>query len=135
MSTLEQSSGFAASLAAYDRAAYLERLDRAAQQRREALGRFALEAWPDMPLERYALGQEGSDETFCYWMEFRTPDLGSIRGGTAAKHLIYKRRGVAGWHYDAAYANEVGDVKALRALLTSLRNVEAVFDAYRVTPS
>jgi GTP diphosphokinase / guanosine-3',5'-bis(diphosphate) 3'-diphosphatase len=33
------------------------------------------------------------------------------------------------------YTAEIGDVKSLRALLTSLRNVEAVFDAYRVTPS
>ncbi len=33
------------------------------------------------------------------------------------------------------YVAEVGDVKLLRALLTSLRNVDAVFDAYRVTPS
>jgi hypothetical protein len=29
----------------------------------------------------------------------------------------------------------VGDIKALRALLGSLRNLESVFDAYRVTPS
>jgi guanosine-3',5'-bis(diphosphate) 3'-pyrophosphohydrolase len=33
------------------------------------------------------------------------------------------------------YTAEVGDVKALRALLNSLRNIESVFDAYRVTPS
>jgi guanosine-3',5'-bis(diphosphate) 3'-pyrophosphohydrolase len=33
------------------------------------------------------------------------------------------------------YTAEVPDVKSLRTLLTSLRNVEAVFDAYRVTPS
>jgi GTP diphosphokinase / guanosine-3',5'-bis(diphosphate) 3'-diphosphatase len=33
------------------------------------------------------------------------------------------------------YVAEVGEVKALRALLTALRNVEGVFDAYRVTPS
>jgi GTP pyrophosphokinase len=33
------------------------------------------------------------------------------------------------------YTAEVGDVKALRGLLTALRNVDAVFDAYRVTPS
>jgi GTP diphosphokinase / guanosine-3',5'-bis(diphosphate) 3'-diphosphatase len=33
------------------------------------------------------------------------------------------------------YAVEVGDVKALRSLLNSLRNIEAVFDAYRMTPS
>jgi guanosine-3',5'-bis(diphosphate) 3'-pyrophosphohydrolase len=33
------------------------------------------------------------------------------------------------------YTVEVGDVKGLRTLLTSLRNLDAVFDAYRVTPS
>jgi guanosine-3',5'-bis(diphosphate) 3'-pyrophosphohydrolase len=33
------------------------------------------------------------------------------------------------------YTVEVGDVKGLRTLLTSLRNLEAVFDAYRMTPS
>ncbi len=33
------------------------------------------------------------------------------------------------------YVAEVGDVKSLRSLLTALRNVDAVFDAYRVTPS
>ena len=33
------------------------------------------------------------------------------------------------------YTAEVGDVKNLRSLLIVLRNLEAVFDAYRVTPS
>jgi GTP diphosphokinase / guanosine-3',5'-bis(diphosphate) 3'-diphosphatase len=33
------------------------------------------------------------------------------------------------------YTAEVGDVNALRSLLNSLRNIDAVFDAYRVTPS
>jgi GTP pyrophosphokinase len=33
------------------------------------------------------------------------------------------------------YTAEVGDVKNLRRLLTALRNLDAVFDAYRVTPS
>jgi GTP diphosphokinase / guanosine-3',5'-bis(diphosphate) 3'-diphosphatase len=33
------------------------------------------------------------------------------------------------------YTAEVGDIRSLRGLLTALRNVEAVFDAYRVTPS
>ena len=32
------------------------------------------------------------------------------------------------------YTVEVGDVKELRSLLSALRNVDAVFDAYRVTP-
>ena len=33
------------------------------------------------------------------------------------------------------YVAEVGDVKELRGLLNALRNVESVFDAFRVTPS
>src|SRR5262249_14315250 len=33
------------------------------------------------------------------------------------------------------YTAEIGDVKELRSLLSALRHVEAVFDAYRVTPS
>ncbi|HEU4451338.1 MAG TPA: bifunctional (p)ppGpp synthetase/guanosine-3',5'-bis(diphosphate) 3'-pyrophosphohydrolase [Gaiellaceae bacterium] len=33
------------------------------------------------------------------------------------------------------YVAEVGDIKALRALLTALRNIESVFDAFRVTPN
>jgi len=32
------------------------------------------------------------------------------------------------------YTAEIGDTGSLRALLTALRNIEAVFDAYRVTP-
>jgi len=33
------------------------------------------------------------------------------------------------------YVAEVGDIKSLRSLLSALRNVDAVFDAFRVTPS
>jgi GTP pyrophosphokinase len=33
------------------------------------------------------------------------------------------------------YTAELGDVKALKTLLNALRNVDAVFDVYRVTPS
>jgi GTP pyrophosphokinase len=33
------------------------------------------------------------------------------------------------------YTVEVGDIQSLRSLLNALRSVDAVFDAYRVTPS
>ena len=33
------------------------------------------------------------------------------------------------------YVADVGDINALRGHLNTLRNVESVFDAYRVTPS
>ena len=33
------------------------------------------------------------------------------------------------------YTAELGDVKDLRSLLTALRNLDAVFDAYRMVPT
>jgi GTP pyrophosphokinase len=33
------------------------------------------------------------------------------------------------------YTAELGDVKSLRGLLNALRNIDTVFDAYRVTPN
>jgi GTP pyrophosphokinase len=33
------------------------------------------------------------------------------------------------------YTVEVGDTKTLRSLISALKNIDAVFDAYRVTPN
>ena len=59
-----------------------------------------------MSLERYALGQENSEDTFCRWMEFRTQHLGSMRGGSARKLLIYKHKDRPGWYFDPEYGDE-----------------------------
>lgn len=37
-------------------------------ERKEVTDRFPLAQWPTMPWERYALGQDTSDDTFCQWM-------------------------------------------------------------------
>lgn len=68
-----------------------------------------------MPLERYALGQGKPRETFCWWMEFGTPALGSIRGGNAQKHLIYKRKEDLGWYHSDKYRDEVEAWEKVRA--------------------
>lgn len=73
--------------------------DEAEHQRSLVIERFPLGEWPDMPLERYALGQGSSKEdTFCWWMEFGTKSLGSIKGGSSNKHLIFRRRDGA-WRF------------------------------------
>jgi hypothetical protein len=92
----------AEALARYDRAALAPRLERAAEQRFLVLERFPREAWPSLPLEQYALGVEGSEETFCNLLERRTPDLGSIRGGTAHKLLVFKRKS-GDWYFKPDY--------------------------------
>jgi 5-methylcytosine-specific restriction protein B len=93
-------------LAAYDKGTAGEQIERAKQQRKEALDRFPLDAWPNMPLERYAVGQEDSTETFCYWMEWGTTDVGSIRGGSSRKLIIYKKKNEPGWYFPVQYTDE-----------------------------
>ena len=106
---------FAAAVAAYDRGTDRDAVTEAEGERAALTQRFPLGQWPMMPLERYALGQADVEDTFCHWMEFRTPRLGSIRGGSSRKLLIYKHRDEPGWYFDPQYANEQAAWVALRA--------------------
>lgn len=70
-----------------------ERAAAAEDERKRVLSQFPLEDWKTLPLERYALGQPapaGSEPTYCRLLEFLTPNLGSIKGGSAAKHIMYR---------------------------------------------
>ncbi|WP_367319704.1 AAA family ATPase [Streptomyces sp. HUAS ZL42] len=76
----------------FDRKAVAEVELTAENERKQVLELFPLEEWAKLPLERYALGQAapaGSGPTYCRLLEFLTPNLGSIRGGSAAKHIMY----------------------------------------------
>lgn len=52
------------------------------------LAAFPLETLSEMPLDKYT-NLNGSD-SFCYWVESRTQELGSVWGGSAYKFGIYK---------------------------------------------
>lgn len=82
---------------------------RAAAASREAEGvrrDFPPEGWPTMPLQRYALGVPDYKSTYCYRLEYGTPELGSIAGGNARKHIIYYRRDHQDWYHDPAFNDE-----------------------------
>ncbi|MGW0537004.1 McrB family protein [Streptomyces sp. NPDC003032] len=88
-------SGFAERVARFDREAARQRADRAEDERRQVMEDFPLAGWPELPLERYALGPAGyggRQYSFCRLMEYATNALGSIRGGSAAKHIVYQHR-------------------------------------------
>ncbi|WP_331449196.1 AAA family ATPase [Streptomyces prasinus] len=81
--------------AAFDRDTVAEDEALAGMERKQVLVRFPLEEWPTLPLERYALGvdaprTDGAGMGYCRLMEFGVPHLGSIRGGSAAKHIMYR---------------------------------------------
>ena len=75
-------------------------------QRAEILKRFPLDKWPEMTLEDYALGQPEVEHTYCYWLEYKSQWVGSIRGGSARKLIIYKRKDREGWYFPNLFANE-----------------------------
>ncbi len=104
-----------AALASFDRSTVRAFLEKAEAQRTEALRRFPLEGWPEMTLEQYAIGHEKGKDSFCYWMEWGTPNLGSISGGSAAKLIVYKRKTEPGWFFPSGFANEQEAWQAVRA--------------------
>lgn len=85
-------------LASWDRERVRPTVEAAERERQEVLSRFPTSDWPGLPLDRYALGV-GDRDTFCWWMEFGSPNMGSIRGGSAKKHLIYRRSDDTGWYH------------------------------------
>lgn len=54
----------------------------------EFLKRFPLESLREMSLEQYSNLKR--EDSFCYWLEFPTKVLGSIKGGSALKFGIYQ---------------------------------------------
>jgi hypothetical protein len=70
--------------------------------REEFVRRFPKEGLRDLTLEQYALGHEGTRDSFCYWLERETRYLGSILGGSAAKFGVYY--GSDGeWHWNTRF--------------------------------
>src|SRR5689334_19227015 len=89
----------------YDGTQFRDYLATAERERTEMLKRFPLDGWPHMTLEDYALGQNSAD-VYSRWLEFGTPHLGSIKGGSAIKHLIYKKKDGLGWRFSNIFADE-----------------------------
>jgi 5-methylcytosine-specific restriction protein B len=100
-------------VANWDRSKDQAIVEAADQQRAQIVGLFPIETWPDLPLERYALGTE-VDESFCKLMEFRSHALGGIGGGSALKHMIY-RKSDGSWYHRPEYGNVEEAWAAVRA--------------------
>ena len=71
-------------------------LQHAREERDRVVERFPVERWPALALEDYALGCDTATAPYCQELEYRTPNLGSIKGGSARKHVIY-RQGTGEW--------------------------------------
>jgi 5-methylcytosine-specific restriction protein B len=83
-------------------------------QRSAFLNRFPLESWPGLTLDDYALNSPDYRNSYSYFLEWGTPDLGSISGGSAHKHVIFKRNN-GEWAYPSGYGNVESAWEALKA--------------------
>ena len=99
----------------FDRSAVAPLVAAAEQQRQEVVRRFPREEWPTMAIERYAVGLSGHRDTFCRLLEFQTPDLGSIKGGSSRKLIIYKHKDKPGWYFPNDFTDERAAWEAVRA--------------------
>lgn len=88
------------------------------QLREEFVQRFPKDQLMDLTLEQYALGLENSRDSFCYWLEFKTRDLGSIRGGSAAKFGVW--RSGEEWRWNKIYQSPEDALFHIKKGLTML---------------
>ena len=101
-----QRLGLQAAAEEWDRGAVADKLTKAAEERATLVERFPADQWPNVPLERYALGLGTEPEGFSYILEFGTPSAGSIKGGSAKKHLVYMKADSSGWYFQKEYGSE-----------------------------
>lgn len=82
-----------------------EYVRKAKELHREFLLKFPLERLHEMELEEYALGLQPQG-SFSWWLEYNTVSLGSIKGGSANKHIIYYKKKEGTWFYPEQFKNE-----------------------------
>ena len=87
------------------------------QLRMEFVERFPAEKLGQMTLEQYA---GGKPDGFCYWLEYQTLELGSIKGGNSAKLGVWWSKSENQWRWNKIYASAEDAWERLRAGLVAL---------------
>ena len=102
---MKKTVNFSEAISSYDRSIDSESIALGEKERKRITELFPRSSWASMPIEKYALGQSGSENTFCAWLEYKSAHLGSISGGSAKKLLIYKKKTGEGWYFDPSYGS------------------------------
>jgi hypothetical protein len=73
-----------------------------------------------LKIEEYALGLDPKENSFCWWLEFKTADLGSIGGATALKHVVFYSRDKQQYVFENRYSTYEAAFEAARKGLVEL---------------
>jgi DNA polymerase III delta prime subunit len=90
-----------------------------AQLRADFEQHFPREQLPELTLDTYAIGKPDS---FCYWIEFKTRDLGSVSGGSSHKWGIFWSKGDQVWKWNKALKSDSAE-EAFQKLKSGLVNL------------
>jgi 5-methylcytosine-specific restriction protein B len=93
--------------------------------RQQFLSRFPVSKLPTLTLKEYALGLEPKENSFCYWIEFKTRTLGGTGGGSSYKHVVFFRKKKQKWEYDPKFPNENVAFESVRNGLVTLVRLAA----------
>lgn len=93
--------------------------DDLAALRTEFVRRFPPDQLEHLTLEQYAVGKPDS---FCYWLEYKTANLGSISGGNSAKFGVYWSKSENAWRWTKVYATAEEAVERIAHGLQTLVN-------------
>lgn len=96
------------------------------QLREEFVQRFPKEQLSSMPLDRYAIGKSDS---FCYWLEFKTKELGSISGGSAAKFGVWWSKNENRWRWNSIYQSAEDAMQRIKDGLFAMAQSAGEVDA------
>lgn len=83
---------------------------------------FPRESLNSLSLERYSVGTEPREQSFCYWLEFKTASLGRIGGQQSIKYVVYFNREHQKWVFEKLFKTEQEAFEAVRAGLIELVN-------------
>ncbi|MDI9549134.1 MAG: hypothetical protein QM346_16195, partial [Chloroflexota bacterium] len=95
------------------------------QLHQEFLRRFPREHLREMTLEEYALGHPKSRDSFCYWLEWQTEALGSVRGGSSAKWGVWWSRSDNDWRANAFFGDAETAISTIRSVLSEMLDAVA----------
>jgi len=89
--------------------------------REEFVVRFPPETLGKITLQQYCLGHTGTKDSFCYWLEWRTKELGSVSGGSVAKWGVWwDRKNDSGWTCNLVYENPDAAIDQIASGLAAL---------------
>lgn len=88
--------------------------------RQQFVERFPPERLATMALEEYALGHDHSKDSFCYWLEWRTQGLGSVRGATVRKWGVWWDRASGQWMANRFLGDPETAIEKIRSGLAAL---------------